>query len=443
MVGTRDKVVRVLLVEDDEDDYVLTKDMLDGQDRARFRLEWCDRFDDALAAIRERRHDVYLIDYRLGERTGLDLVREGLGANPHAPVLMLTGQGNYEIDLAASALGITDYLIKQELTPASLERSIRYAIGHHQAMRDLAFVEERYALAARAASDGIWDWDLAHDEIYFSSRWHAILGLPESIDHATPAAWFALVHPEDVPALQAAIDAHLSGRSPQLELEHRMRHADGSWRWVLTRGLAIRDVENRPTRMAGSLSDITDRHEAEQRLQRDALHDGLTGLPNRALFMDRLDQVAQRSIRDPNSGGAVLVVDIDRFKLVNDSLSHAVGDHLLISLASRLAGVLRPGDTVARLGGDEFAILLDAVAAEDEALRVADRVHEALASAFTVDGHELHVSASVGIAFTGGEVSATQLLRNADIATYDAKRGGQPSAVFDPDAPRRSENREM
>ena len=167
-------------------------------------------------AIRERRHDVYLIDYRLGERTGLDLVREGLGANPHAPVLMLTGQGNYEIDLAASALGITDYLIKQELTPASLERSIRYAIGHHQAMRDLAFVEERYALAARAASDGIWDWDLARGEIYFSSRWHAILGLPESIDHETPAAWFALVHADDVPRLQAAIDAHLAGQSPHL-----------------------------------------------------------------------------------------------------------------------------------------------------------------------------------------------------------------------------------
>src|SRR5437764_11245786 len=124
------KPIAVLLVEDDEDDYLITREMLAGQERARFVLDWCDTYADAVRIIRERRHDVYLIDYRLGERTGLELLREAFGTRPHAPVIVLTGQNDYEIDLAASALGVTDYLVKQELDPAGLERSIRYATSN-------------------------------------------------------------------------------------------------------------------------------------------------------------------------------------------------------------------------------------------------------------------------------------------------------------------------
>jgi diguanylate cyclase (GGDEF)-like protein/PAS domain S-box-containing protein len=440
MVSPAIEPIRVLLVEDDEDDYLITRDMLARQERARFAVDWRSHYHESLQAIREGDHDVYLIDYRLGAHTGLELVREGFATRPYAPVIMLTGEATYEMDLEATALGVTDYLVKQKLDSQILERSIRYAISHQKAIRDLSLSEERYSLAVRAANDGIWDWDLATGRIYFSPRWHAILGRAGGADSADddPAIWFDLVHSGDLLRLRGAIEAHLDGRTPHLQSEHRMRHADGTWRWVITRGLAIRGVDGRPTRMAGSLSDITDRRIAQLRLQHDALHDTLTGLPNRTLFMDRVNQILQRSIRDPQTGCAVLFLDIDRFKLVNDSLSHAVGDNLLIALAGRVAAALRPGDTVARLGGDEFTVLLEDVVAAEDAMVVADRILHSLDEAFEIDGNELFVSASIGISLSSPGLGSADLMRNADIAMYDAKRRGRSrSAVFDESMHRR------
>jgi DNA-binding NtrC family response regulator len=151
MAGSAESL-RLLLVDDDEDDYLITRELLAGQDRVRFVIDWCSTYDDALERILAQAHDVYLIDYRLAERTGLDLVREGFAARPLAPVIILTGQSDYRIDLEASALGVTDYLVKQELSAAGLERSIRYAVSHQKTLTELIKSEERYALAVRAAS---------------------------------------------------------------------------------------------------------------------------------------------------------------------------------------------------------------------------------------------------------------------------------------------------
>ncbi|HEY1712725.1 MAG TPA: EAL domain-containing protein [Solirubrobacteraceae bacterium] len=306
-------------------------------------------------------------------------------------------------------------------------------LTQRRAVTDLARSEERYALAVRAANDGIWDWDLISDTLYLSPRWHAILGRPQPEGgDLGPETWFELVHPADLTRVRAAVREHLEGRSPHLRAEHRMRHGDGGWRWVLTRGLATRAEDGRATRMAGSMSDVTDRRLAQLRLAHDALHDSLTGLPNRTLFMDRVRQTLARLTRDPRPACAVLFMDVDRFKLVNDSLSHAVGDKLLVALAARLATAVRPGDTVARLGGDEFAVLLQEIGDPAEAMLVADRILEALRPSFEIDGHDLFSSISVGVALHGAELTPADLLANADIAMYHAKRRGRGrAAVFD------------
>jgi diguanylate cyclase (GGDEF)-like protein/PAS domain S-box-containing protein len=424
--------LRILLVEDDEDDYIVTKGMLRGHRRAMFAVEWEQSHSGALRAIRSDRHDLYLVDYRLGEHTGLDLVRDAWGADPPAPVILLTGQDDYEVDLEATELGITDYLVKGTIDAASLERTIRYAVRQHQATVALRRSEERYAVAVRATNDGIWDWDLMAGTMHVSERWTTLVGYEQFVADR-PDAWFELVHPDDVDRLRRDIDHHLAGDSRQFENEHRLRHGDGEWRWVLTRGLASRDHGGTPIRMTGSLSDITDRRNAQDQLIHDALHDGLTDLPNRALLMDRLVQCLDHLERDPGYGCAVLYIDIDRFKLVNDSLSHAAGDQLLVVLARRIENVLRRGDTLARLGGDEFTILLNGITSTAQAVEIATRAGQVIAQPISIDRRTLSIAASIGIAHNlDGVVHAEELLRNSDIAMYDTKvRGGGRCEVFD------------
>jgi diguanylate cyclase (GGDEF)-like protein/PAS domain S-box-containing protein len=297
----------------------------------------------------------------------------------------------------------------------------------------LRLSQERYALAVDGSNDGIWDRDFVTDAIYFSPRWKALLGFEDHEISNYVGEWQSRVHPDDVPALRAAMDAHTAGESPVFASEHRMRHRDGSYRWFLTRGVAVRDADGKPTRMAGSMSDVTTRKAAEELLRHAALHDALTGLPNRTLFLDRLEVSLARAKRDPDHRCAVLFMDLDRFKLINDSFSHAVGDELLVALGERLGGILRPDDTIARggpdgliarLGGDEFTILLDNLDTPARAADVARRIQAALQEPFVVQDRELFISVSIGIAVSSRGSSALDLMRNADIAMYDAKRQG-------------------
>ncbi|MBI1877537.1 MAG: diguanylate cyclase [Chloroflexi bacterium] len=233
---------------------------------------------------------------------------------------------------------------------------------------------ERYALAVLAANHGLWDWDLRTDEIYLSRHWKAILGYEEQEIQSNVEEWFGLVHPEDLPRLKVDIAVHLEGTTPSFKCEYRMLHWNGEYRWVLTQGLVVRDEDGRPYRITGSQADITQRKLNEDQLLHASLHDTLTDLPNRALFMKQLDQAIVQAKQNPKYSFAVLFLDLDRFKVINDSLGHLVGDQLLITIARRLKACVRPNDTVARLGGDEFTILLDNLRHLDDSTRIADRI---------------------------------------------------------------------
>ncbi len=295
--------------------------------------------------------------------------------------------------------------------------------------------EERYALAVRGANDGLWDWNLETDKIYYAPRWKAILGYQEHEIGDDPNEWFERIHPDDANRARREIYAHVRRHSSHFTSEHRLRHKDGTYRWVLCRGMAVWDQSGHAVRMAGSISDITDRKIAEERLLHDALHDTLTGLANRVLFVDRLAQAICRAKRTPHYRFAVLFLDLDNFKDINDTMGHLVGDRLLVKVAEILQSGIRSIDTLARLGGDEFIILLDDIQDEQSILRVPQWIREQFSRPIQVDQYEIFVSASVGIVSGSAEYQKSEdIIRDADIAMYVAKNRGKSRAVmFHPD----------
>jgi len=294
--------------------------------------------------------------------------------------------------------------------------------------------EQRYALAAAGSNDGLWDWDLNGDAFYASDRWKLMVGLPAESPFLRVEDWFRHVHHEDLTDLRRVLDRHLGGETAHFEHEYRMSHLDGRDRWMLCRGVAVRDDSSRPIRIAGSQTDITERRRIQDELSHAALHDSLTGLANRALFTELLERALARARRSPAYTCAVLFVDLDHFKLINDSLGHIAGDRFLVEIAKRLAQSLRPTDVMARLGGDEFAILLEEISDPHAATAVAERLQASLHQPFEIEGREVYASASMGIAFGNAKYrSSDDLLRDADTAMYRAKAQGRgQNQMFDP-----------
>ncbi|MDH4063620.1 MAG: EAL domain-containing protein [Acidobacteriota bacterium] len=433
-----DDQLPLLVVDDDS----VNRDLLSRRLLRRgYAVEGVASGTECLAHLASARVAMVLLDVQMPDMSGFEVLRaiRSTPALARIPVLMVTAKNDSEDVVTALELGADDYITKPVDFPIAFAR-IRTQLMRRRAEDRLRESEERYALAAQGANDGLWDWNLARGEIYFSERWKSIVGHTGDEIGNRPDEWLTRVHPEDLPRVQRDLDAHLAGHTAHFESEHRILHRSGAFRWILTRGLATRDDNGRATRFAGSLSDITE----------GKVMDALTGLPNRTLLIDRVARALERSRAHEAESFAVLFLDLDEFKMINDSLGHHVGDELLTAVAGRLEASFRNTDlisrptgsdrpaawtehTLARVGGDEFVILLHSVGDALSATRVAERVHQALARPFLVAGREVFTSASIGIALSqSGYRRPDELLRDADTAMYRAKALGKgQTEVFD------------
>lgn len=294
----------------------------------------------------------------------------------------------------------------------------------------LAQSEERFDLSAMGSQDGLWDWDLRSQTMYFSPRWKEIAGLEKCELGGSPDEWFSRVHPEDLQQFKNDLDDHIKGLTPMLENEHRIGLPSGEHCWVKARAMGVAR-EGKMYLIAGSLTDISDRKQDQTQKRQLALRDQLTGLYNRTMFGERLAEALRRSVARRDYRFAVLHLDLDRFKAINDRHGHTFGDKLLAAIAGRLRTSLRTPDTLARLGGDEFAILLEEIHDSAEGRHVAQRLMKVVARACEVEGQPITATASIGIAFSGPSYSQPeQILRDAEIAMYRAKNLGRAQAVL-------------
>ncbi|MFK7959516.1 MAG: putative bifunctional diguanylate cyclase/phosphodiesterase [Phycisphaerales bacterium] len=299
------------------------------------------------------------------------------------------------------------------------------------AERALRESETRYALAAQAANDGLWEWNVSEGWCYFSPRWKNILGYAPEEFGVDPEDWMSHVLEDERAAFLEVMDEHLQGRTDQFVHEHRVRRADGTLRWVRVRGVAERDLDDKPVRVAGSMTDITREHESREKLHVAAFFDALTGLPNRAQFKDRIASAIDRAQRDPAARFAVLFLDFDRFKMINDGLGHDVGDGLLCSIGVRVRRVLDGRGLPARLGGDEFVVLLEDPTDVSRAKALADELVEALAAPHDIRSMPVTSTASAGVVMSAPRhTTPDDILRDADIAMYEAKNRGRNQVVM-------------
>ncbi|WP_145617215.1 EAL domain-containing protein [Nitrospirillum bahiense] len=327
----------------------------------------------------------------------------------------------------AMAFGVSQMRLGNRRTAICVIQDITQRKRSERAVRES---EERLKQAVSATRSGVFDADFATGLTWWSPEFLEMLGYPGGASPWHDKPLEALLHPDDAPATMGTIERYLSGESGDYLSVFRLRKNDGSWLWIEARGLAIRDERGRPLRFTGTMTDVTDRKRFEEQLLYVSTHDPLTGLANRTLLQDRLQHAIAHGARKGTSV-AVLVMDLDRFKLVNDSLGSQVGDKLLRALGQRLVSCVRAADTVGRMGADEFMVIAEDLPEPQVAARIAEAILVGLTRPFAIDGQQLFITTSIGISLFPGDASDTDaLLRDAATAMDNAKAAGGNSYQF-------------
>jgi diguanylate cyclase (GGDEF)-like protein/PAS domain S-box-containing protein len=380
--------------------------------------------EEAIAKADQTRPDLVLMDIILkGNMDGVQAA-DSIRSTLNIPVIFLTACADERTLQRAKVTEAFGYLLKP-FEERELHGHIEIALYKHHMEKALRESEERYSLATLGANDGLWDWNLDSKEIYYSPRWKSMLGYEEAQIGRSPDDWFKRMHPADKVSVEKKLAQHITGLSSHFESEYRILDESGTYRWMLCRGLALRNGNGKAHRIAGSQTDITDRK----------VYNPLTGMPNRILLMDRLERALKRIQRQQASAFAVIALDVDGLKMINDSLGYIVADQLLAQVSRRIQGCLSSQDTVAHCGTDDFVLLLEDIKNARNATIAAARVLREMEQPFQVDGETVYVTAAAGITLgTKDYTRPEELLRDASTAVHRAKASGKGRCeIFDRD----------
>ncbi len=419
---TANRITLLLLIEGSDAEAERLDVILEQAAPSVFEIVRASSLADATSYLENRRADCAVVAVGPPSAEGLEIVDAIAAGAPAVPLVVLTDLADDELAISAMTNGASEFLSKSALEGELLVRSIRHAILRKRLETSLEETE-------RIAHVGRWEVDVAANKVTWSRELYRLFGLSPD-EKPTAEALFDRTHPDDVATVRQVFESVISGGKPFV-VDHRVLLEDGTLRWVRARGRMELTAGGQPERLVGTVQDVTEQKLADDALLYQAFHDPLSALPIRPLFLDRVGQALKRLGRNPTTL-AVIYLDIDRFKVINDSLGHPVGDQLLVALATRLTGLVRPGDTLARAGGDEFVMLCEGLSSEAEAVAIADRACTAAAEPIEWSGGDLVLSVSAGIALaTSPSTSADLLLRDAEAAMYRAKSQRRDrSAVF-------------
>lgn len=413
----------ILIVDDIEENQELLKRRLERKGYAAIVAE---SGQCALDTIAKGGVDLVLLDIMMPGMSGLEtLERLRRDTNRGSlPVIMVSAKSESEDVVKALERGANDYISKPIDFPVAFAR-IETHLHLKHADDALRSSEERFALAMEGATEGLWDWDLRTDQIFYSPRWKAIIGHDDADLPNQISEWFDRIHVKDVDRVRTEINKHLDGISLRIDTTYRIQHANKTHRWVRTVGMARRNADGTPIRLAGSLSDVTEQ----------ILMDPHTDIPNRTHFRDTIERAIARKQRDESFEFGVIIFELDSYQDLKSSVGHSVSEQLLQDFAQRLKAHTRPRDTVALIGEYSFAMLTDDIGMVADAVRVAERARGIVATPFDIFGEEITSTLSAGIAtsYTAYD-SAEDILRDATLGLRSAQeRGGDCAQIVDPE----------